>query len=242
MYEVLKKIAKSVLSKNTLVSHEESIRKLLFPFYKGSRFTCTICGKGLKRFVFLYNGEKLCPYCGSLGRHRRLYSLIRDNINGKRILDFSPSRAIYRKLKRTPGIDYISTDFSSEFPADKKLDITAIAEPLRSFDVILCYHILEHIPGDRKAMSELYRVLKPGGVCWVQTPFKAGDIYEDPAITTPQARLTHFGQKDHVRIYSVAGLKQRLEEAGFKVEIKEFDEDQRYGMEREIVVECKKSS
>ncbi|MEJ6793130.1 MAG: hypothetical protein QNK89_10480 [Lacinutrix sp.] len=52
-------------------------------------------------------------------------------------------------------------------------------------------------------MSELLRILKPKGKCYIQTPFKTGDIYEDSDIKTEEQSLLHFGQEDHLRIYSV---------------------------------------
>jgi hypothetical protein len=60
----------------------------------------------------------------------------------------------------------------------------------------------------------------------MQTPFKTGAIYEDNHINTPAAREIHFGQRDHVRIYSVEGLKSRLEAAGFQTEVRNFQEAQ----------------
>ena len=77
--------------------------------------------------------------------------------------------------------------------------------------------VLEHIPDDHKAMQQLWRVLRPGGLCLIQTPFKEGDIYEDETIATPADRLQHFGQDDHVRIYSVSGLTERLSATGFEI-------------------------
>jgi len=74
-------------------------------------------------------------------------------------------------------------------------------------------------------MEELYRVLKKGGVCVIQTPFKDGEIYEDDSIKTAEERKIHFGQEDHIRIYSVDGLKERLADSGFDVTINKFDED-----------------
>ena len=56
-------------------------------------------------------------------------------------------------------------------------------------------------------------------------PFKQGDIYEDPNITSPEDRLRHFGQADHVRIYSAEGLQKRLQGVGFEVEVLRFTED-----------------
>ncbi len=110
-----------------------------------------------------------------------------------------------------------------------------------AFDLIICYHILEHIENDSQAMIELQRVLKPNGSCIIQTPFKEGDIYEDFSIKSPDERLKAFGQKDHVRIYSVEGLQQRLKENGFQdVEIKTFPAEGRYGFMEETVLICKK--
>lgn len=107
------------------------------------------------------------------------------------------------------------------------------------FDTIICYHILEHIIDDKKAMSEIYRVLKPKGKAFIQTPFKEGAIYEDYSITTEEARKEHFGQEDHVRVYSVNGLVKRLEDVGFKVDILTFEnssESIRNGFKPETVL------
>lgn len=170
--------------------------------------------------------ERICPFCGSLARSRRLWELLqsdylRENI---RILDFSPSRSLYRKFKREENFSYTATDFSGEFLADKQYDITDLDLPDDSFDLIICYHILEHVEDDLKAMLELCRVLKSSGVCIIQSPFKEGDIFEDPSIRTPEERQKHYGQADHVRIYSVGGLAKRLSIAGFQVEVKAFTE------------------
>jgi ubiquinone/menaquinone biosynthesis C-methylase UbiE len=127
--------------------------------------------------------------------------------------------------------------------ADRKYDITHIDSPNDSYDLIICYHILEHIENDYQAIRELRRILKPGGFCIIQTPFKEGDIYEDLSVKTDEARLKYFGQKDHVRIYSAAGLKERLSDSGFKAEIKEYKEDinNKFGYNtREFVLICSK--
>jgi len=74
-------------------------------------------------------------------------------------------------------------------------------------------------------MNELYRILKKGGSCIIQTPFKDGDIYEDDKIKTAEDRLKYFGQEDHLRIYSVVGIKERLTQCGFNVEINNYNEE-----------------
>ncbi|WP_445736465.1 methyltransferase domain-containing protein [Mariniflexile sp.] len=168
----------------------------------------------------------MCPFCGSLSRNRRLWYLLNNNGNLKgKLLHFSPSRSLYRNLKKEKSVDYFSTDFENEFLADYKFDITNTNQEPEKFDTIVCYHILEHIIDDQKAMAELYRVLKPNGIIYIQTPFKEGAIYEDYSIVSPEERLLHFGQNDHVRIYSVEGLKNRLEHNAFKILVKSFNEE-----------------
>jgi hypothetical protein len=74
-------------------------------------------------------------------------------------------------------------------------------------------------------MKELYRVLKEGGCCIIQTPFNDGEIYEDDTIKMAEDRLKYFGQEDHLRIYSVDGLKERLTNSGFEVKVNKYNED-----------------
>jgi SAM-dependent methyltransferase len=90
--------------------------------------------------------------------------------------------------------------------------------PDASFDLILCSHVLEHVPDDRAAMRELRRVVSDGGLCMVLVPYRPGvPTYEDPSIRSPLDRMVAFGQQDHVRIYG-SDLPGRLREAGFEVE------------------------
>jgi ubiquinone/menaquinone biosynthesis C-methylase UbiE len=179
-----------------------------------------------------------------LPRDRRLYDVLKkENLLQGKILDFSPSRALYRKFKKTPGIEYFSSDFANEFISDYQFDITDIKLGDNFFDLIICYHILEHIPDDRKALAELFRVLKPGGNIFLQTPFREGGVFEDPAKKTGEERSIWFGQKDHVRIYSIEGLSGRLKRAGFRVNVLEFNEEllNHSGFsEKEVVLSCKK--
>ena len=112
---------------------------------------------------------------------------------------------------------YYSTDISGDFISDYQFNILKIDKRSEQFDLIICYHILEHIQDDIQAIKELYRVLKFSGTAIIQTPFKEGDNYENQSIINSQDRLKHFGQEDHVRIYSIEGLKSRLESCGFQV-------------------------
>ncbi|WP_020566754.1 class I SAM-dependent methyltransferase [Neolewinella persica] len=219
MYNQLKSIARNLLPTAFLKANEERFRRLVALRYAGSTYRCNVCGTGLSTFVRLERGDLLCPRCGSLPRGRRLWHVLSEEmeVRGLKVLHFSPSASVAGKLREYPLAEYVTTDFEGEFTADKSYDITAIDEPDGRFDLIICYHVLEHIPDDAAAMQELHRVLAPGGLCLIQTPFREGDIYEDASIATAADRLAAFGQEDHVRVYSVAGLTDRLRKAGFRV-------------------------
>jgi ubiquinone/menaquinone biosynthesis C-methylase UbiE len=99
-----------------------------------------------------------------------------------------------------------------------KADITKLPFEPNFFDVVICNHVLEHIPDDRRAMAEVLRVMKNGawGIFQVPIDRKREITYEDVTITTPAERLKAYGQRDHVRHYG-QDYPQRLENAGFVV-------------------------
>ena len=224
MYEVLKSIAKKLFP-SLLTSQEETLRKVLAWKFKGNRYQCNICMTKLSSFINRENGDRLCPRCGSVGRTRRLYSTLSDSGKTKRVLHFSPPKALKSKLQAYHTFQYKTTDYEGEFEADYQYDITNIDSPDHQFDLIICYHVLEHIVNDLKAMAELYRVLDSGGQVYIQTPFTQGALFEDYSISSKEDRLLHYGQDDHVRIYTTEVLKDRLCSVGFDVEVKEYEEE-----------------
>ena len=121
----------------------------------------------------------------------------------------------------------------------ERVDLTRIPHANASFDSVLCCHVIEHIPDDRRAMRELRRVLAPGGFGILQTPVQSMDrTVEDPSVTDPAERRRRFGQPDHVRVYG-RDFHDRLRETGFRVHrirwsIKELDpaEVERFGLRR----------
>ena len=128
----------------------------------------------------------------------------------------------------------------------KAVDITNITFDDNSFDLIMCTHVLEHIPDDRKAMRELYRVLKKGGLAFLNVPlFNRAKTLENPEYNTPELRLKYYGQADHVRAYG-QDYPQRLSAAGFNIQritFENVDEKtvRRYGLDRnEKIFLCRK--
>jgi ubiquinone/menaquinone biosynthesis C-methylase UbiE len=134
----------------------------------------------------------------------------------KRILHIAPEEAIERLVRQLPRVTYLSADIENP-RASVRMDITNIEYPDSSFDVILCNHVLEHVPDDRKALREFHRVLSPGGLGMIQVPVSDPVTFEDFTITDPEERLRIFGQHDHVRRYG-PDIRERMEEARFAVE------------------------
>lgn len=173
-----------------------------------------IVGSGLRNVM--------CPVCGSSDRVRLLYLFLKSKTSlftkPLKLLHLAPEKPLMDILVKQKNIDYLTADLNPE-QVMVKMDITDIPFPDNTFDAMLCNHVLEHIPDDRKAMRELHRVLKPGGWAILQVPVSKvlEHTYEDFTITSPLEREKHFGQKDHVRIYG-KDFSQRLKEAGFTVE------------------------
>lgn len=215
-------------------------------FYSGSTFFCPICEKGARKFL-TYAARHLarCPHCGSFERHRLLWIALqkkRDQSqisSSGRLLHVSPEKILTEKLH--PFYEYISIDLDGN-RAMYAMDITTLDFADKDFDVIICNHVLEHILDDRKAMQELYRVLKPGGWGSIQVPMFGKTTIEDSSITDPGDRLRKFGQEDHVRIYGFDFIN-RLQEAGFSVEVVNktdlvtSEQDRKYSLasEKEVI-------
>jgi SAM-dependent methyltransferase len=195
---------------------------------EGDAVRCPICERGA--ITYLPSGSPprahvLCPFCGSRERARMAWLFIKENgllRPGLRILHVAPERCLREKLTILPGVKYTAGDKFTpgyNYPhGTVDLDITAIQFPNDHFDLILCSHVLEHVPDDRKAMRELYRVLKPGGTAILMVPIvlENATTAEDPSVTDPHERVRLYGQFDHVRLYG-RDYVQRLQEAGFKV-------------------------
>jgi predicted SAM-dependent methyltransferase len=116
------------------------------------------------------------------------------------------------------NLEYITADLVSPI-ADVKLDIQNIPFKENEFDVVFANHVLEHIPDEHKAITEVFRILKNGGWAIMQVPLdiNKSTTYEDNTIVTASEREKHFGQYDHLRLHGL-DFAERLEKGGFNVE------------------------
>lgn len=164
--------------------------------------------------------DVVCPACGSIPRHRIIAWHLGQRpelLRGKRILHFAPERSLSLWLARR-GLDVTTADLFR--PADLKLDLTDIDLPDGSYDAVICNHVLEHVDDYRRALSELHRILRPGGLLVISFPIdpRYETVRENASIVEPQDRVRHFGQHDHLRVFGTDSA-DILEDAGFDVEI-----------------------
>jgi len=229
----MKKIFKFFLNtipRPILIKFSYFVRPLFALWYKGSTYIDPIDGKKFRSFLpYGYENPRenvLSPSTLSLERHRLLWLFLKAETNffksNLKVLHFAPEQAFYAKFKKLKNIDYTTTDLNSPL-ADVKADICDLPFEDGAFDVVLCNHVLEHIPDDTKAMKELYRILKPGGWGIFQVPqdLRRAETFQDDSITDQKERAKIFGQYDHVRIYG-RDYFQKLSTIGFKVTEADF--------------------
>ena len=231
--------------------------------YQGNSVICPICSSKFKAFApYGRNNRKnaLCLNCGSLERHRLIWKYMNETLDffhttrNIRLLHFAPESVFYDSLSRMDNIEYLPCDLDPEkYPYQgeikvQKIDITKIPYKNESFDFILCNHVLEHIPNDKLALAELFRVMKTegGGIFQVPINYNHEETYEDFNLTTAERRISAFGQHDHVRVYG-RDYKDKLAGVGFNVTADEFvkgftsEELQKFGINSsELIYYCQK--
>ena len=231
------------------------IKPIIRLYLSGNRYTDPIDGRSFRSFIpYGYNNVRknaLSPSTYSLERHRMLWLYLKNETDiftkKIRLLHFAPEPAFHKIFKNCNNISYDTIDLNSPL-AEIKADICDLPIENDTYDYILCNHVLEHIDDDIKAMSELYRVLKKGGIGIFQIPIdiERKNTFEDPSITSPKQRNKIFGQYDHVRIYGMDYF-DRLKSVGFSVDqiyyAKKLSEEEifRYCLSKnEIIPVCKK--
>lgn len=214
-------------------------------FYRGNTLKCDMCGAHVRKF--LQNGSEIpvlreravvgglprsqdrCPVCHSLDRTRLIRMFLeRETQIGDTpisLLHSAPDLGLVLWFKRLTNLAYTACDLSSlryrHVPNFVQADLTNLPFENECFDIVICSHVLEHIPNDAAAMKELYRVTKPGGLALVLVPLATDGrpTEEDPEISDPFEQERRFGQWDHVRLYDRDDFVSRLQDAGFTVSL-----------------------
>lgn len=221
----------------------------------GVKHKCNICGNTFNKFIKYHGGNKNipefrkklnlvdsdrdnfgCPYCPSYDRERHLFMFFDkikfwDEIPKLKILHFAPEKNLSKKIRELEPRKYVEADFCPNRESIKKIDATDIPYNNDLFDLVICNHVLEHIPEYFKAMSEIHRVLKPNGMAILQTPYSKvlSKNFEDKNIDTDDKRLFFYGEKDHYRIFSEQQFLDDLKKVGFILDLinsRDFFDDQ----------------
>jgi len=225
-YFIVEPLLKAVVPKQYRPALRTAYKKY---FYNGNKVECPCCGGRFSQFLpFGFKKKRLnaqCPQCSALERHRLLWLYLQRETElftshqQFKVLHVAPETCFEEAFRKLPNVDYLSIDLESP-RAMKHMDLTDLPLGNNSFDVIFCVHVLEHIPDAPKAMREMFRVLKPGGLGVILVPIdkKLSQTFEDPSLTSKEDRTRYYGQWDHVRQYGL-DYADKLREAGFQVDV-----------------------
>ena len=186
---------------------------------------CSVCDRVVEKGFAPGPGgrpDASCPNCGSLERHRFLavaLGVLRPSLGEiGMLLDIAPSPQTTKMLRGLGAKQYVRIDLGAD---SRRVDvlgsITQLPHPDASVDVLVCYHVLEHVPDDLAGMREIARVLSPDGVAIVQVPWRPGTVTDEDPDAPEDERLRRFGQADHVRYYG-DDFEDRLVACGLDLE------------------------
>ncbi|HNR85271.1 MAG TPA: class I SAM-dependent methyltransferase [Taishania sp.] len=213
--------------------------KLIAPLlYKGNNVECPVCERSYSKFLAygtMNRDNVLCPGDLTLERHRLMWLYLRDFSNfftapHLKVLHIAPEQCFHKKFKQQKNLDYLTADLVSPI-ADMHFDLHKIPLEDNQFDVVFCNHVMEHVDDPIQCMSELYRVMKPGGWAIMQVPqdIARATTLEDKNITSEADREKYYWQKDHLRLFGM-DYPNWLEKVGFHTEI--FDKDKNIGKDK----------
>jgi SAM-dependent methyltransferase len=215
----------------------------------GAQKECCMCGARIRRFLPYRGGWReappllrslrvvgsdldnyLCPVCGCHDRERHLLFYLRETgllkeIRGSQVLHFAPEARLTLFIEGAGPAKYVLADLLPSRAGIERVDLLEIPYPTGSFDFVIANHVLEHVADDARALSEVRRVLRPGGHAILQTPYS--DLLEstfcDPGVSSAETRLQIYGQEDHVRLYG-RDVFARFASAGFASKVVQHEQ------------------
>ena len=223
---IFKIIYKRLFSEKIRINNRKKFKKLKGLFLKGNNVYCNCCNQSFSKFLDKSNGIDIrqnaeCPNCGSLERTRVLLEFLKNETDlftkSNSLLHIAPEDTLKEIFKKAENLYYINGDINKFF-ADEVIDITQINYPDNTFDYIICSHVLGHIPDEKQAIEELFRVLKKGGKALIQTPIHLkNNTFENVELTTENERLKRYGEKDLLRLHG-QDFEERLKRENVSVE------------------------
>jgi hypothetical protein len=178
---------------------------------------CNVCRWSGDRFDGQQHVElSTCPACGANGRDRFLHWCFHERVDinaGLRIIECSPRMGEGYRAAMATWFFYRTSDYDMrQHKGNVQLDLQAIDLPDDCLDVMLCAHVLEHVPDTDKALDELHRVLAPGGHLLLQVPVLQ-------PITAPPTEPEYHGDNTPVFWRFGFDLTARLRDKGFTTDL-----------------------
>ena len=189
-----------------------------------TRRDCEFCGWSGFSFVPIYyvdryRADVFCPRCRLSDRYRTLVHFLRHSKFGAdvrasrpRVLEIAPVESSRQLLTAEfAARESVGFDISNPW-ADVTGDLQNLPFPNESFDLFLCYEVLDYIPDDKRALAELWRVLKPGGCGILRVGFN------EALPATIEYAKPDADDSYHIRRYG-RDLPDRFRNPGFDVEL-----------------------
>ena len=192
---------------------------------------CPCCGFHGNLSVFSGRPHAMCPSCKALERHRTAcfnlakHDLLKSTGKLKRILHFGPLPSMRTGIESACAearLDHIPVDFFAKGYHYSKgtifADVTKLSFPDNFVNLILIFHVLEHIRKLDAAFRELHRVLEKGGKMLIEVPCNTSqrDHKDCRRFHNESDLVACAGQRDHVWRFSCNKFKRQLSDAGFK--------------------------
>lgn len=252
---MIKLIYKNCFSENRRIDFRYFLYKLRAFFYYGKSYYCNCCQKKFRKFLPKGHNLRLnaeCPYCGSLERHRLLLFYLQKEtdifLKHLKVLHFSPERCIYNILKKL-DLEYIDGDINPAM-AINIVDVTNIQYPDNYFDIIICSHVLGHVPDENTAISELLRVINNNGFVLLMTLIDTSKevTFENNQIKTNVEKLLNYGEPDLYRLHGM-DFAEKLQRQGFYVSVIDYRKQLESHLlishslgdgKRELIFKCRK--
>lgn len=205
-------------------------------YWFGLKYQCPVCGWRQRAFRPMAALDPTfndwCSRCGSLGRHRLVWLYLKNKTNfftaPLKVLHLAAEGCFRSRFRKLRYLDYTVADIAGgDAPGIEMLDVTDIRKPDNLYDVVLCIHVLQHVEDDLRAISEIYRVLKPGGWAILNSRYdeRLPTTHEVASKLSPADRQKLMNQMDPLfRVYG-RDFKQRIASAGFNVENMDYKQE-----------------
>jgi SAM-dependent methyltransferase len=176
---------------------------------------CHVCQSLQKLEIQSHKGEvnwretMRCPGCGLINRWRSSVHLFEALCKPVRFTSIymteaiTPLFALFKKrYPKTVGSEYLEgqppgTEIQVNGHAIRHEDVTRLSFSAGSYDAVLSFDVLEHVPDYRQALAEFFRVLKPGGKLLWSAPFTFEEQTEIRASLQPDGNIVHHLPPDY---------------------------------------------